>query len=282
MYYKIAYLLLLPLKFLPSFIIYLFSDCLYLFVYYITKYRKKVVISNLQRSFPEKSDKEILIITKKYFHHLCDLIIESLQVAVLSKKQIKKKFLFLNTETELPEKCFISLMPHYGNWEWGASVCLSIPSHEVVSLYQKLNNKKFDSLLYKIRSKFGTILVESRNAFRYILTQKKDNIIYNLISDLTPTAHKIEHQLDFLNQKTPVFLGGEELAKKLGLPVYFSDIRKVKRGHYTFSLIPLVENPKESVGHEITEKFFEKLEEKIKEKPEFWLWSHRRWKNAKQ
>jgi KDO2-lipid IV(A) lauroyltransferase len=272
---------------LPLPVLYLFSDFLFLFIYYFPGYRRQIVRINLKNSFPEKSEKEILIIEKKFYHHFCDLLIETLKLTHMSKKQIMKRIQFTNPE--LLEKIadkgqdIAAILAHYGNWEW--QVCDPLYSKvRHVSIYKPLQNRYFDRFMIKLRSKYGMQFSPMSNVARDIINNRKKNIrtAYAFISDQTPTPGEIKFWTNFLNQDTPVYLGAEKIAVKYDMAVIAVFSHKIKRGYYRYSAELLFDHSTGLPEHLITETHVRKLEEIIKENPEYWIWSHRRWKHKRE
>ncbi|MGC9341791.1 MAG: lysophospholipid acyltransferase family protein, partial [Bacteroidales bacterium] len=264
--------------------LYVFSSLLYPIIYYIIPYRKKLVFKNLQNSFPEKPKSEIRKIAKEFYHHLCDSFVESVVESTLSKQELLKRFKVKNPEVcnnlYQEGKSISLLMAHYGNWEW-SSIMPEYIRHKVLAIYKPLRNKYFDRYIKKSRERFGVRTVAMEKILR-VLTEYKNQSIPTLtyfIADQRPRWAQIQHWIKFLNQDTPVILGAEKISKKLNHAVVFLDIRKTGRGYYEVEFKLLYEDPGQTDIFEITEKYYEILEERIKKEPEFWLWTHKRWKH---
>ena len=279
---------LLKLKsLLPFSILYVLSDFTYLIVYYLIGYRKNVVRENLKRSFPDKTDRELLATEKKFYHHLCDLLFESIKMATISKEEMRRRMKILNYEPLLKHydenKSVLLITSHYGNWEWTSSFSMYLPADKpMYQVYKQLKNKFFDRLIYNLRIRFGSVNVEVNELFDVLSSLKQQGKMgmIGLISDQSPSRKGIKYQSQFLNQRTPVITGTEIIAKKYDFPVYFVQIRRVKRGYYTCNPVPICLHPQESGKFEITEKYIRLLEQEIMAEPAYWLWSHRRWKFA--
>ncbi len=273
---------LLPLK-----VLYLLSDVFFLIIYYITGYRRKVVLMNLKKSFPEKSDDELKTIARKFYKHLCDSFIESIYLLNMSANEAKKRYRFRNLELLHRllnnNKSIIVVAGHYGNWEWYVSLPLYI-DQQVWAIYHPLNNKYFDELFLRLRTKFGTKLVQMKTAFREMSTAKKNHIltITLFLTDQRPVRKSIRYWTTFLHQEAPVLLGSELIAKKLNQAVVYMDVQKTGRGYYDVEFRLLYENPLQTKEYEITEAHTRMLEGIISRKPEYWLWSHRRWKHDRK
>ncbi|MBN2765945.1 MAG: lysophospholipid acyltransferase family protein [Paludibacteraceae bacterium] len=273
---------------LPLRVLYLLSDVLAPFLYHIVRYRRKVVRRNLTQSFPEKNSAEIKKIERKFYRYFCDLFIETLYQLNMTEDEMRRRVKFVNTELILEQyskgKSVMILSAHYGNWEWMASMSLLFPNDKpAYNVYKKLKNKAFDAFMYNMRMRFGSRNIEMQDTFRTLLTLKntKQLASFGMISDQTPTAAATRHWITFLNQDTPVLVGAEQLARKFDYPVVFGSISRIKRGFYRFEFVLIKEDPRLASEFEITEKYMQLLEAKIMESPEFWLWTHKRWKHRK-
>jgi len=267
---------------LPFWFLYLIADLLYVILYYITDYRRKVVQENLRNSFPEKTERERKEIEQKYFKYMADLMIETIKSVSMSRKSVEKRMICTNPE--LLEHYFgkgrsiIAAAGHYANWEMA---CLSfgfLTSRRRMIVYKPQSNEVFTDFFNRTRSRFGATMISMRQTLRKMIEFKNEQTITVLASDQTPTREDAKYFIEFLNQPTAVFLGVEKLTKVVNSVVIFYRIDLVKRGHYTYTFVPLVEEPEKTKPYEITEIHVRYLEQLIREKPEYWLWSHRRWK----
>jgi len=272
---------------LPLSILYVFSDLLFPFIYYFPGYRRKVVKTNLKNAFPEKSEKERAAIEKNFYHHLCDLFIEVLKLTHMSNKQQFRRIPLLNPE--LFEKLYnenrdiVVITGHYGNWEW-TNILPRYTKHRNVPIYKPLHNKYFDRFMFNLRSKNDCDVTAMSNVVREIIKNRKNNryAIYGFMADQTPPKEEIRFWIDFLNQDTPVYLGAEKIAAKYDMAVVFLNVQKIRRGYYNLTAELLFEHSSGLPEEIITERHVKRLEEIIREKPEFWLWSHRRWKHKRE
>lgn len=282
--YILFYLFIFPLSLFPLRVLYIVSDFLYFMMYRVFKYRLKIIIDNLRHSFPEKNEKEIQKIAKLFYKNFCDQMIESLKSFSISKKELEKRFKFINPE--LIDKYYhqgksvVLAASHYGNWEWSGTLLGAITSLKVLGAYSPLKNKFFDKKIKSSRSQFGSILLSSKEIARVIDANKNIPSLIGLIADQSPSNYRKSYWMNFLNQATPIFAGPEKTALKYNLPIVFAKVDKVKRGYYTlvFEIVRDNENTLNEVG-DITRVHSQMLEKCIKDKPELWLWSHRRWKN---
>jgi KDO2-lipid IV(A) lauroyltransferase len=279
-YIGIFFLYLLSL--MPFWFLYLISDLLYVLVYYLAGYRRKVVQQNLQNAFPEKSPEERRRIERKFYHHFCDLVVETVKTISISPKQLSKRIVATNPDVVnkilSSNRKVIGVAGHYCNWELLALGITSITSKKFMIIYKPLSNKVFDRFFINTRSRFKGIPVAMKLVLRKMVELKNEPFMTVLLGDQTPVRHEATYFTNFLNQPTPVFLGVEKMAKSFDCKVYFCDMRKVKRGYYTYTAVPLIEDAKSAAAHEITKMHVQYLEKVIREEPEYWLWSHRRWK----
>jgi Kdo2-lipid IVA lauroyltransferase/acyltransferase len=276
----IGFLYLLSL--LPFWMLYLISDFFFVIIYYIIGYRRKVVQENLANSFPEKSAKERRDIERNFFRYLCDLMIETVKMITISHKSVAKRLSSPNKEVLdnyfAQGKSVIGAVGHYCNWEM-ANLGLSFYfDTTLLVVYKPLSNKTFDDFFVKMRSKFGSVLVAMKNTTRAMVRHKDETTFALLVADQTPVKHEAVYFTGFLNQPTAFFLGIEKLAKLTDQVVVFCDVRRIKRGYYEYTFIPVTEKPKETAEYEITNGYIKYLEEMIRRDPQYWLWSHRRWK----
>lgn len=265
---------------------YFLSDIASLILFYIVRYRRKVVRSNLVMVFPEKSLKEIISIERKFYRHFCDIFFESVKVLTISKKSISKRFVLKNPEMlqkfYAENKSVIMYSGHHGNWEWFAFLPISI-SHQLTAFYQPQSNKYFDQLMKLIRGKYGAVCVESAKGYKTILQYNRDNILsLNLIiGDQSPSGNSSKYWTNFFGQDTAFLVGADRIAKKSNQAVIFPSFKETKRGCYEVTFELLQENPNSDNDQQIIEKYAQALERSIKKSPEQWLWSHRRWKLKK-
>ena len=286
----VGYFLLRTLSWLiykmPSFLVYLFSDLLFVVLFYIVGYRREVVNVNLANSFPNKSEKERHLIALKFYHHLCDCFLETLYFDWISDKKVRRRVKFLNPElaNDYMDKgrTVIILMGHYNNWEcfnnWGLH-----SSHKSYAIYKKLRNRAFEKFYIHLRSRFGSFPLERAMTFRQLMEDIQGGIpsLSLFLIDQTPRVHDIQYWTTFLNQETAVLVGPEKIAVKLNTVVIFGKTKKVKRGFYEVEFVLITESAKACSKFEITEKSTRIMEKLIEESPEFWLWSHRKWKHLR-
>jgi KDO2-lipid IV(A) lauroyltransferase len=281
--YYIFYGLNWIITLLPLGILYLFSDILFLLLYYFPSYRRKVVTENLRNSFPEKSAKEIALIGRKFYRHLADLFIETLKLTHLNNKELTKRFTIKNPE--LLETLYNSgrdlvvVHSHYNNWEW--LVCLPLYTrYKCISIFKPVHNKLFSRLMNNYRSRNNMGLTPMKQVVREIIENRKRQIrtLYGFIADQTPAKAEIRYYTTFLNQDTPVFLGIEKIAAKYDMAVVFFNVQKTRRGYYNLTVELLFDRTNGLPEYKVTETHVRRLEEVIRENPEYWIWSHRRWK----
>jgi Kdo2-lipid IVA lauroyltransferase/acyltransferase len=268
---------------LPFFILYKISAFLY-YILKISGYRKKIVLKNLQNSFPEKSSKEIESICNQYYRYLTDLILETLKTLKMTEKQALERCRFNNTkwldELYKEKRSIIVVMGHYGNWEWaGPSFTLST-NYQLNVIYRPLSNPYFEKMMTGMRTKFGTRITPQHLTLRQLVATRTEITATALIADQTASP-KNACWTTFLNQDTAVYEGPEKLAKKFNYPVVYMGVKRIKRGYYEVTPELLFAEPKDTADNEICEAFMKRLEQDIIQDPAIWLWSHRRWKHVK-
>ena len=282
----IAYPFLWMVSILPFRIFYWLSDFVYFLVYYIIGYRKKIVRANLALALPHLSDEERLIIEKKSYQHLCDMFLEMIKTLTISSDDMHKRFVITNIEVvkeyENKGKSIMLIASHYASWEWLITMNQKL-SLRGVGVYKKLANKYFDKLVRDIRSKYNTQLVQTDKTIPLISENQKKGIqcVYGLASDQSPKVDRIFHWDSFMGVEVPVHTGPEMLAKKYDMTVVFAKVKKVKRGYYELTIIPLSDNPKSVPNFGITHSYIKEVEKQIYEAPEYYFWTHNRWKHRR-
>ncbi len=279
------YFFILPISYLPFPVLYFISDIIFLIIYRVVGYRRKVVQANINNSFPEKSEKEIKRIEKRFYRHLCDLLVESLKTFTISAEKSLERMQIRNPE--LPNRFFkegksiVTVGGHNGNWELYAVACAMQIDHSVVALYTRLSNKFFDKLMRESRGRFGLKMIPTTKKEELYATSEGPRMsIFGI--DQCPRKSQRAYWMKFLNQETAVQFGAEKFARDHNLPVILGNIRKIKRGYYEVEYELVCENPSKLPMGAITEKSTKMLEEKIRQQPEYWLWSHKRWKHSKK
>lgn len=284
LYYLTYTVSLLPLRML-----YVLADVAFVLAYYLIRYRRKVVRNNLTTSFPEKSETEILQIEKGFYRWFCDYIFETIKLLSISRSELERRFTITNSEEV--EACFregqsvAGILGHYCNWEWLSCVGIALPeSRRVGLIYHPLRSKLIDQLFLKIRSSAGGVPVPKKEILRYLVDYHRQGImsIFGYISDQAPKWENIHLWLPFLNHETPVFTGGERIMKKMNNAVFYVEMTRPRRGYYTCTYKLITREPNTFDEHEITRRFFLMLEETIRKEPQYYLWSHNRWRRTKE
>lgn len=272
---------------LPINFLFKLSPLVYLLIYYIIPYRKQLVRKNISLSFPEYSEKDITVLSKKFYRHLSDNFIESMVAPFMKEEEMRQRYKITNPELcntlYKKGKSISLLMAHYGNWEWSGILQRGL-DHKLLAIYKPLHNKYFDKFFKDYRERFGLETVPMNMILRRLSEYQKENIptLSYFLADQRPRWAQIQHWTTFLNQDTPVVLGPEKISKKMDMAVVFFKIIPVKRGYYEIEFQLLYEDAKSTMPYEITESYHKLLEKVIREKPEFWLWTHNRWKHEKE
>ncbi len=284
----IAYILIYPIlwliSILPFRLLYLVSDIFYIFLYRIFGYRKKTVITNLKLVFPDKSEKEISKLASQFYHHLSDMILESIKSMTISEKELLKRFVPKNIDLildlEKKNKNIILMCAHYGSWEW-IFILQNYVDYKGYAIYKRLSNKYFDRLVKRIRAKYNTYLITNKEAVTTLVRAKVNGelTINGFVSDQSPKVNKAYYWSEFMGVKVPMHTGAEVLAKKLDMAVVFFKVDRKKRGYYEITFETITEKPKDYTDYEITDIFFKLVEKQILEAPQYYLWTHKRWKH---
>lgn len=266
---------------------YIFSDFVFFLVYYVFGYRKKVVRENIAMALPNLSEKERLVIEKKFYVHMCDLFLEMIKTMTISQKEIEKRFTFSNLDVyldlEKKGKSIALVCSHYASYEWVLSMNKHI-TFKGYGIYKRVNNKYFDRLVRKIRSRFKAYLITTKETKSVIEENSKNGILslYGFASDQSPQVRPKTYWSTFMGIETPVYVGAELLSKRFDMNMLFLKVRKLKRGYYQADIELLAEDVIHIPDFQITELFLKKVENLINDAPEFYLWTHKRWKHKKQ
>lgn len=283
--YKIVSSLIWILHVLPDFIFYQISNLFFVITYHLVAYRRKVVMNNLQKAFPNLERRERRRIARKYYRHMCDLILESATCHFYPESRARRVMEYLNPEVldELYQKgkMLMAVTGHYGNWEYLNTLPMAT-QYPFLGIYKPLKNKYFDRMTRQTRAKWGCIPIEMEKVARYLMnySSEKQPAMTLFLADQRPLFRHIQYWTEFLGQPTPLYLGTEKLARKLDAAVVFFKIRKPKRGHYTMEVEVITEDPRSMEPYELTKAHVKILENMIRERPDLWLWSHRRWKHS--
>lgn len=273
------------LSILPFRLLYLISDFVYVIIYYVIGYRKKTVRHNLALALPHLSDKERLTIEKKSYHHLCDMFLEMIKTMTISEAEMDKRYKFANidvySDLEKKNKSIALMCAHYASYEWAVSMNSKV-NFKGFAIYKRLANPYFDKLVRDIRAKFKATLITTKETIPSIRENFKNNVlgIYGFASDQSPKITSVFHWHSFMGIEVPVHTGAEMLAKKYNMNVIFLRTKKLKRGYYEGSFEIISENASETQNYGITDQFLKLVEQQIYEAPEYYLWTHKRWKHA--
>lgn len=284
--YFFADLFFIIIALLPKSVLYFISNILFLIIYYLSTYRKTVVYNNLKTSFPKKSEKEIKSIVKKYYKYLCDITLEDAALIKMSKNKALSFVKYQNSEFLKKyyeqNKNIIMVFGHYGNWEF-LSTLPDYTKYTFLPVFKKINKNYLNDRFYTMRSLFGSKPVRMEDTLKVTLDyyKRKEPFIIALIADQRPRKKDVNFWIDFFNQDTPVFRGPEKIGKRIDAAIVFVNIEKSKRGLYNITFSEITENAEKTNEYEITNAFFKKMEQQILNKPEFWIWSHKRWKYKK-
>lgn len=291
---KILYYIVLAVWYvfslLPLRVHYVLSDIIFSILYGLFGYRKKVVRENLRTSFPEKSEDELRKIERGFYHFLCDYLVESVKLMTISRENLKRRMVFKDTELidqciEEGQSCAIYL-GHYCNWEWVTSLPLWFtPKARCGQIYHPIENEAFDRLFLRLRQRLDALCIPMQDTLRKVLEFRRigQPVVIGYISDQKPHWVNIHHWVDFLHHDTPVLTGTERIVRKMNHAVFYLDMRRVRRGYYEAELKLITRHPQEVKGeYGLTDIYYRMLEQNIKQAPEFWLWSHKRWARTRE
>lgn len=281
----LAYPVLRLISLLPFRLFYLFSDLVYFIVYYLAGYRKKVVTENLQLVFPEKSSAEIDQIRKEFYRHMVDMFLEMVKSISISNEELKKRFIFTNKEEILKiramNKSILLACGHYASYEWMNALQLYGIDYRGFGVYKKINNRFFDQLAKDIRGRYDGVLIPTTKATKTISENQEKGVmgVYAMIADQSPKIDRAKAWTDFMGITVPVFTGLENLSRSLDMPVVYLHVEKIKRGFYKASFTTFTYEPAKEPDFYVTRRYFEELETQIKAAPQYYLWTHKRWKH---
>ena len=277
------YIFVIPLSYLPLCVLYIFTDFLYFTLLYFIPYRRKVVRKNLTNSFPEKSLKEIKEIERKFYKHFTDLLAEGIKNLTISQKELSKRIKVENSQLMhklySQNKSVLLVSGHYNNWEWLITSQNNLFQHQAMGIGMPLTSKFWDKKINERRSRFGMRVVNAKNLKESITSELEiKQIAILILSDQSPSDSRKSYWMNFLNQQSAVIFGTEQMANEYDFAVVFFKMIKVKRGYYKMVLELITDKPKELTWGQITEKHTHLLEDEIVKNPQFWIWSHKRWK----
>ena len=284
----LAYPFLWLISVLPFKLFYVFSDFVYLIVYRLIGYRKEVVRENLNLVFPEKSSEEKKKIEKDFYHHMVDMFLEMIKSISISNEELKKRFTFTNIDEirkiRTLDKSIILACGHYASYEWMNALQLHGLDYRGFGVYKKVQNKHFDKLAKDIRGRYDGVLIPTSQATKQIAEKENSGIrgVYAMVADQSPKLNRAKTWGNFLGHTVPVFTGTEKLSRSLDMAVVYLHVEKVKRGFYVASFKTITYNPAEEAPYAITREYFDNLEQQIKAAPQFYLWTHKRWKHRNE
>ena len=270
---------------IPLSALYRVSDVFFFLIFYIIGYRKRVVLDNLKLAFPEKKEKELRAIRKKFYAHFCDLVFEFLSLGKMTSKKLEERISVENPEVIKDifdeNQTILLVVGHFANWEWLLQRACITYKKPFDAVYQRLSNKKIDDLTIEFRSKFGGVPVEMRQTYKEIVKRKDETRGFCMVADQSPPKKKCEYFFNFFGMETPFYSGMANIAESTGYPVVFAEMTKKKRGHYHVVLKKIAGASYQKNDFSLVQKFASVLEEQIRKQPELYLWTHRRWKFKK-
>lgn len=286
---SLAINLLWLLSLLPLWVHYVLSNCMYLIIYHLIGYRKKVVRNNLMSAFPEKTEAEISIIERDYYLWFCDYLVETIKLMTISRKEMQRRMVFKGTDvidqlTSEGVSCGV-MLGHYCNWEWISTLPLSVSNKALCAeLYHPIENPQFNQMFLNLRQRFGSVCIPMEETLRHIIKYRQEGrpLVIGYIADQKPNWRNIHLWIDFLNHTTPVFTGSERIIKRTKQAFFYGDVKRIRRGYYECEF-KLIERHSELLpDYQLTEYYMQALEQTIRHEPAYWLWSHDRWSRTKE
>ncbi len=281
------YLFLKPLSMLPLSVLYRLSDAMYWLVFRLAGYRRSVVWSNLRRAFPDKPEAELKQIMSDFYRHFFDLIVEILKLFSISEQELVSHCRLANEELLQREfdkgRGVFIVAGHYNNWEFAAQSACAQMAHLAVGIYSPIKNPFFNRKFHESRSAFGMELVSARSVKDYFnsLLGRSRPPATMFGADQAPSNPARAYWTYFLGIETPVFFGPEQYAREYDQAVVFGHIRKLSRGHYEMAFTEVTTTPAEEPYGVITQRHLRLLEADILQAPQYWLWTHKRWKRQR-
>ena len=283
-------LLLRLLSRLPLSVHYFFSDwLLYPIARYVIRYRRRIVRQQLADSFPERTERELRDIERRFYHFLCDIIVETIKLLTMPHQEVKRRVEFVGID-EMQEtlhregKHFgFFYLGHYGNWEWLASFPLWLSDEwQGAQIYHPLYNATADRLFLQLREQFGGRCIPMKQTLRQILSAQRDGQrqIIGFIADQSPKWQAMHHWTPFLHHPTAFFTGTERIARQVDAALYYVHVTRPRRGYYRAELVPISLQPSDLAEFEATDRYVQLLEAQIQAQPHLWLWTHNRWKRT--
>lgn len=285
--YFLTFPIIWLLSILPFRILYFISDGIYVLIYHVFKYRRKIVFKNIQLAFPQKKTTEIQAIEKKFYHHFIDVFIEMVKSFTISKKELNRRYTYTNPKLfasiNNEHKDIMLYISHYANWEWIFGFT-PLQSHQKYAVFQELSNRYFNRAIEKSRGRFGVILKNTRQISKEIIHNAAHQIpsVYGILSDQSPLPSRARHWNEFLGVYVPIHVGAEILAKKYEMAAICITTKKIKRGYYESTFHLLSTDVSKEENYSITDKYLELLEKQIRDEPEYYFWTHRRFKHRKK
>jgi Kdo2-lipid IVA lauroyltransferase/acyltransferase len=260
------------------------SNALYFILFHLLRYRRRVVSSNLSNAFPQKTDNDLNEISRKFYRHLCDVFLETFKAVSMTEQEMRERctmhpdaVVLLNSFYE-KQQSVVLVLGHWGNWEWGGHCFALACNHPLFGIYHPIANPYLDSWMQNVRTRFGMRLIAMNQVLREMVKYRKQPTATAFIADQTPSSQNAL-RISFMNQPSLVFRGPEAIAVKFGYPVIYVSVRKIARSRYVMNAEVLCELPEQTNEGAITELHVRRLEQDINAAPEYWLWSHRRWKH---
>lgn len=274
---------------LPLRVLYALGDAVCVVVHRVVRYRLRVVRQNLASAFPEKTPRELRRIEAGFYHYFCDQFVETVKSLSMTREEMMRRMQFEGLDAARralgdDRKFLFIMLGHYGNWEWIASLQYWLPEMHCTQIYHRLRQSAWDSLLLRIRSRYGGECVPMKKTLRRLLELRRGPrpCVVGFIADQLPKWDSIHHFTPFLRHDTAVYTGAEHISKRIGSAMVYGRVTRLRRGHYRCELLPMSARPEDEADFRLTDLYFRTLEADIRRQPEIWLWSHKRWSRTKE
>jgi KDO2-lipid IV(A) lauroyltransferase len=277
------YLIVVPVSRLPYGLLYLLSDAAYYLLWYVLPYRKRVVLDNLRRCFPQRPEGEIRALARAFYREFCDQLLETFKNFSIGREEAIARMRLANPgpldALAAQGRSAVVCVGHYCNWELWILAFPPQVRYRTLGIYKKMKSDFFDRKLYASRTRFGLDLVVMNETGKRLRETAAVTKAVMLAFDQSPAIFERCTFVEFLGRRTAAYFGVEKYARDFDFAVVYMHLRRERRGFYSCEAEVLFERPRDAAQGEITQRLFDVLAKDIERAPQYWLWSHRRWKH---